>query len=388
MDLDTDKIKLYMENKCSKKDKSVYSEQTSTTDNLLGTEPYFSDIPFNRPLIRIPAKFKKMVAGFHGYLNATSKISIKIVLENKETGETFTKLIPYTHRWTVHYRQSILAKMFLLESYLGLYVENVEMISLTTHQRGLDPEYCLSQLKVYLSRLLNILRKRYGTTDYFRIFEPHKTSYPHIHIVFFKKLPEAEKKYLQYIWACVLGAGDISHGLLFSKPKESLDGRYKSGSIGTIRSYVMKYISKGIRSDEMSPAEQLFNALLWKTKTRLWSCSRNFSKVMAKENSPNYRERSPEWEFKESSICDSEGNLISEIPKLKVTDFKPTHKWEWSFLQSVSSLSAYLQKKIKSELLKVETNLIECFDRAGNLTYQTEYLIYEPVLLPVGVVHV
>ncbi|HEX2975814.1 MAG TPA: hypothetical protein VHO68_07745, partial [Bacteroidales bacterium] len=77
-------------------------------------------------------------------------------------------------------------------------------------------------------------------------------------------------------------AGREGIGIDFSLPEASEDGTFKAGSIARVRSYLIKYLSKGLYK-EWNPTELLFNAVLWKTKTRMWSCSRNFSKIMKPE---------------------------------------------------------------------------------------------------------
>ncbi|HEX3018643.1 MAG TPA: hypothetical protein VHP31_12435, partial [Caproicibacter sp.] len=281
-----------------------------------GTEPYFNEIEFNRPLKSIPPAYRPLVAEWQAYLNKTAGLSIRITMANAKTGEPLTKSIPYVHRWTPIYRKSLLAKLYALDAYLGPDVRDVEMISLTTYQRGRDPMACLLQLKAYLGRLIEIMRKRFGTVDYFVILEPHKTGYPHAHLAYFRKLTDYEKNQLRLAWSCVIKAGDLPHGLFFSEPQASHDGTYESGSIGGIRNYFMKYVSKGLYAAEMSPAEQLFNAMLWDSHTRLWSCSRHFSKVMARP----VTEANPDWEFLEAYVCDPDGNALSKVSK----KFKPT----------------------------------------------------------------
>lgn len=270
-------------------------------------------------------------------MSKTAGLSISITTVNTKTGETFTKSIPYVHQFTSVYRKSILAKLYALEAYLGPDVRDVEMITLTTYQRGRDPRACMLQLKADLKRLLDLMRKRFGTVDYFYMLEPHETGYPHAHMAYFKKLTDAEKDYLIFAWSCVIEAGNLANGLHFSEPRASQDGKHEAGSIGGIRNYFMKYISKGLYAPEMSPAEQLFNALRWDSKTRLWGCSRNFSKVMARP----VTEANPDWQFCEAFICDADGNALSKVSK----KFKPTDSdlVSWNELIEAARLPAVSQ---------------------------------------------
>jgi hypothetical protein len=58
----------------------------------------------------------------------------------------------------------------------------------------------------------------------------------------------------------------------------------------------------------MEPAEILFTSVLWKTKTRMWSCSRNFSKIMKPEI-----EKCEDWECLEVWKCDKSENEESVL---------------------------------------------------------------------------
>lgn len=330
---DNAKASAFMAKLRGQKRRHVKPAKRITNDLPFGTEDFFDDIAFGRPLVAIPEKFRKLVGSWHGYLNSTAGMSVKITLINPKTGETFDKVIPYVHRWTSTYRKSIVAKLYMLEAYIGVDCKNVEVIALTLAQRGVDPEQSLLLLKVYLKRLLDMMRKQFGTVDYFAIKEPHKTGYPHAHVAYFRKLTEAERKYLAFAWACILEAGSLAHGLHFSEPSASVDGKYESGSIAGIRNYFMKYISKSLRSDDMPLNEQLFNALLWKTGTRTWTCSRHFSEVMARREA----EKS-DWEFLEACIVDEEGNVISSIPRR----VEVTEAYSEEFLYSISAEDSFV----------------------------------------------
>lgn len=357
-----------------------------------GTEPYFNQIEFNRPLKSIPPAYKRLVADWQAYLDKTAELSISITKVNSKTGETFTTSIPYVHRFTSVYRKSLLAKLYALDSYLGPDVKDVEMISLTTYQRGRDPMECLVQLKADLKRLLDLMRKRFGTVDYFYILEPHKTGYPHAHLAYFKKLTDAEKSYLIFAWSCVIEAGNLSHGLFFSEPRASRDGEHEAGSIGGIRNYFMKYVSKGLYSAEMSPAERLFNALLWDSKTRLWGCSRNFSKVMARP----VTEKNSEWEFSEAYICDAEGNALSKVSKKsKPTDDemsawdqaikearspKPAPPVTWELIKSIPHVSESDTREANLNGYRIEDRPILMLDKHGAIvSHLDNFNVYRPV---------
>lgn len=291
-----------------------------------------SDIEFGKALKKIPAKFRPDVLNYISYLKETAEKSFLITHRNKETGDEFTRELPYIHRWTEIYRRGFLAKMYQLEEYLGLDVSNATMITLTVSQRGFDPEECLFRLLKNYVKLFKILRKRYGTLDYFYILEPHKTGYPHMHIMYMKTFTDNEKQEIKTIWAEKYGAGSLENGVDFSAPRASDSGEFKSGSISRVRGYLMKYISKSLHAETMQPNELLFNALLKKHNIRLYNCSRNFAKIMKQQKKETdediecikvellqsgYKEALPEDKAKFSSILFLRGRKMA-TPMIQV----------------------------------------------------------------------
>jgi hypothetical protein len=250
--------------------------------------------PFGKNLVKIPVQFEQDVIDFENYLRSTStlkfKINSRIVFKGNNIGgfqcegkEIFTeKWVPYVHRWTKVYRNSLLAKLYLLEEYCNEnpeLLQNITMITLTVSQRGKDQEEALRDLMKNYKKLFDVLRHEFGAVDYFYILEPHKTGYAHMHVLYFKLFSEEEKRHIWNLWENKYGAGN-HEAFNFSIPKASEDKRCKEGSIEYIRAYVMKYVSKSLRLEKMSKKVLLFNALLKKTKIRLWNCSRHLSQVM------------------------------------------------------------------------------------------------------------
>lgn len=330
---------------------------------------------FGKALSHIPKQFKKCVGSFTGYLAETSKRSFKVTSRNGT--DIKQKFVEYIHRWTPRYRKSILAKLYQLEASLSEdQKKNVTMITLTTSQRGEDQEECLKKLLKYFNRLFKLLRYYIGTIDYFYILEPHKTGYAHMHIMYMKLLSDDEKKLIINLWENKYGAG-THKGIDFSEPKKSYDGKCNSGSIAFVRSYLMKYISKGLYSESMTKGELLFNSLLKKNKIRLWNCSRNFSKIMKKPDSP----QSEDWECLKVEMYQDEELVSLVYPRPKLNVSIPSPKYEWVFLQSVAKITDAITKKIKQGLLRLEVSKLEIWDKHGNITYENQYLLYEPVLV-------
>jgi len=376
---DEDKIRNFLSD-LQLKPHSSNKKNRRAKDFINGVKKEYS--LFGQPLKNIPRQFKKCVSNFTGYLADTARRTFKITTKRGTGVEE--KSIVYIHRWTPLYRRGLLAKFYQLENSLTQdQLKNVTMITLTTSQRGEDQEECLLKLVKYYNRLFKLLRYYIGTINYFYILEPHKSGYAHLHIMYMKILTDAEKKIITDAWTTKYGMGSYK-GINFSEPKESLDGTCFSGSVKFVRCYLMKYVSKGLHSESMSKGELLFNSLLKKHKIRLWGCSRNFSKIMKKPEKP----LSEDYEcLKVEMYQDDEFvSLLYPIPKLE--ELKPTHKYEWVFLQSVTKITDKLAKKIKQELLKLDVSKTEVIDKHGNCTYSEEYLLYEPILVPLGVGYV
>lgn len=330
---------------------------------------------FGRPLKHIPRQFQKCVNHFTGYIADTARKSFKIT--SRSEGVISEKIVPYVHRWSEVYRRGFLAKLYQLEGSLTPeQLKNVTMITLTTSQRGMDQEECLLKLLKYYNRLFKLLRHHIGTIDFLYILEPHKTGYAHMHIMYMKLLTDSEKQLIIDAWTKKYGVGS-EKGIDFSEPKASVDGRCKSGSVSHVRSYLMKYVSKGLHSETMTKGELLFNSLLKKHSIRLWNSSRHFSEVMKKAEEP----RSEDYECLKVELYQDEEFYSHVYPRPKM-DINPSPKIEWRLLQSVYSITDSISKMIKRDNLKIELSKLEILDKHGNKTYQDQYLLYEPVLVP------
>jgi len=271
-------------------------------------ESPFNEIEFGQPLTEIPGENVTDVLNFIAYNEEKKNITFEITGRKISTGEITKKTIPYVHRWTTIYRKGILKKLYQLEAEYPDCYDDLCMISPTVSQRGKSPESCLLELRENKTRLIEALRDRFGTHDYFCIFEPHETGYPHCHILYMHKLTHSEQIEIKYMWSSYTDPSSkahFEHGLEFSDVRASSDGEFKSGSVSRIRGYLMKYLVKGLFNQKeyhynirgrnvtfnMPMNELLFNALLKKHKIRLWTCSRHLSQIM-KWN----KDSSDDWE--------------------------------------------------------------------------------------------
>jgi hypothetical protein len=283
----------------------------------------YYDKSSGKPLKRIPAQFVPDVLGFTDYLETTAKKTFKVFGHYTETGEITEKEIPYIHRWNPIYRKSILAKLYQLEEYVDYTASAVTMITLTIAHGNIDQEECLLMLVKFYTKLFDVLRHEYGAIDYFYILEPHKSGYAHMHIMYMKKLSDMEQVHIKKLWADKYGVGSYEHGIDFSEPRASTDGFFEGGSIGRIRGYIMKYISKGLVDEsgvsKMPLNELLFNSLLKKHKIRLWNSSRNFSQVMSEKKDP----KELDWECDRTELH-YDGEFLKMVWERKERDYRDT----------------------------------------------------------------
>jgi len=273
-----------------------------------------------KEITAVPAECAQDVAFFSAYLREKENLNIKVTRKNTVTGEIKELTFPYVHRWTEIYKRRVLAKFYILENRLGNDVP-ATMLTLTCRTANITREECNYKLRDGRKNLFDKMRKLGLKCPRFWVMEPHKSGYSHCHVLYFGTISEDIKNKLKLAWSCVYGIGDFKHGLDITSPRSSSDGSFSSGSVSRVRGYAMKYIAKNLNPSEMSPKEFVFNTYLKKTKTRLWGASRDLTSYIKQEmeryRSITYGEPVDKnvWEFIGASVCDNEGNVVSDIPK-------------------------------------------------------------------------
>jgi hypothetical protein len=231
---------------------------------------------------------------FVKYLNDTKEYVFRLI-GTDNTGEVVKK-VPYIHRWTRIYQKSILAKFYKLDDWMKDNPGVVSMFTLTTYQGSIsgfnDGSYsekikghrlsideCFDILKESRTKLLDAIRNKYPGINYVWILEPHKTGFPHCHLVIFKEFTESEQNAIKTLWSCKYQAGSIDRGI-------KITSKNSDESILSIRNYLMKYMSKQFGTGEpWTDAELLFNAMIWETGTRMWGASKDLTAIMRKPES-------------------------------------------------------------------------------------------------------
>lgn len=235
--------------------------------------------------------YSELCMDFVDYLESTSGIKMHVSGLDVRSMAKIEHDMDYVHRWTVIYRKAVLSKFYQLEAWLKENPHPVTMMTLTGYQAGaysrsvkgrdLSIEETFQVLNESWKKLSMILRKEIPDLTYVWVVEPHESGYPHYHVVLFHELSEGQQERVKRLWAETYQAGSYDHGVDFSmkKPEES---------IRSFRNYLMKYVAKGFVSvgsryepeKEWTPAQLVFNAVVWKNHYRLFGCSRNLSAVM------------------------------------------------------------------------------------------------------------
>jgi len=239
---------------------------------------------------------------FVEYLKTTERSSFLThgVVNDGDTWQPIRKEIEYVHRFTTTYRKSILSKFYQLEDWHNENPSPITMLSLTTYQEGsysrsvkgkdvTIPE-SFELLKTSWYYLSHAIRYYLPDVPWVWIMEPHKSGYPHYHVVLFSDVDRGTQAALKHLWSKKYQAGSIDYGADFtvSKPEQS---------IKSIRNYIMKYVAKGFVStgskfgeeDTWTAGQLVFYALVRKYGWRLFDASRDLRKVMACKDKPDDR---------------------------------------------------------------------------------------------------
>lgn len=282
----------------------------------------------NNPDLR---KFAPLSRKFIDYLRWMDSAGLQISGFNNRTNKSETITRGMSHRWTRAYRNKLLAKLYLLDEYIKENPSAVTLLTLTTFHdlkyrpNDTTPRLSIPEafqvLKQSWKKLSMIIRKQMPGTEYIWIVEPQKSGYPHLHIVLFADVSIGMQERIKTQWA-KYQAGDYEHGAQF-------EIRQPEDSIESLRNYLMKYIAKGFVSTESrfgdhkwTPAELVFNALVWDGNYRTFQPSRGLQKYMGwtpgKDDAiywhTNDMQYKAEGEEKRASVTIWQRSLVGWIP--------------------------------------------------------------------------
>lgn len=193
-----------------------------------------------------------------------------------------TSSAPYLHRWTQGYVNKLLHRLYKLDD---IKIHHATMITMTTYQ---DSEYAKAKTGKSFSmvdsfemllksrtKLIQMLRNMYGDVEYIWMLEPHKSGYPHCHMLVFKRLSPTDQSKLRNLWANKYGAGSFQRGLDFSEVT----------NIRRTRNYLMKYLKKSVcavdlHSGTFDIRQLVYHAVAKEYGYRYYGCSSGVSQLM------------------------------------------------------------------------------------------------------------
>jgi hypothetical protein len=280
------------------------------------------------PILR---SYWKLCWSFTKYLNQMDKACFIVSGFDQLKNKSALNVGKYIHRWTPIYQQRLMAKLYQLDEWWKEHKGPVTLLTLTTYQAGEYSQYVKGEivtiedsfllLKDGWDKLSKILRKYIPDLTYIWVIEPHKSGYPHMHILVFAEISQLLQDKIKQLWSEKYKAGSKEHGVDFTT-------RIPEEDINSLRNYLMKYIAKGFVitntkfSETLWTKEQLvFNALIWKKGYRTFQPSRNLQKIMHYDKAND--ENSVWWhtgesEFESMSTSERERHLIWERLKFPI----------------------------------------------------------------------
>lgn len=253
-------------------------------------------------------------------------------------GGRVRKDIPYITRFHPTYRKGIVAKFYKWERYMQDNPSPLTMITLTSYQEGAYSRKKKGHdvgIEEAFENVVDGFRKlrvainngifEGSVPDYVYIIEPHaNTGYPHMHLCYLAKFSSEDEQRIRSLWSEKYGVGE-QIDFAFSEPEES---------VVSIRNYLLKYMCKGFldsgskfSEEKLTPAQLVFNAMLRKTKKRMWDCSRKLSKVMARPEKMEVLLRDPEGN-PEWSVPARPAGITWFRTEMHALDSEPMTVWE------------------------------------------------------------
>lgn len=198
--------------------------------------------------------YLKDLEKFLTYLTYTKRTKFQLTLFTPELKREQV-IMDYYNRYSEKYFKSLYARLMRFnENYVSDKVSKgltiyVYMITLTLPQKRKSIYCCLDELRTYrkdIFQYLRDLRKKNKSLEWIWFTEPHKSGYPHTHIMILSDsldFNNHEKK-LKSLWVKVSSA-NYKHGLDFEYI--GVVGADKDGTpISNVVQYIIKYMSKSL----------------------------------------------------------------------------------------------------------------------------------------------
>jgi hypothetical protein len=239
-----------------------------------------------------PSSFEYHVCNkFIEYLDRTSDSHI-IAKGIEDNFSVYEKDFGYPHRYTEKYIKGRFAKLYLLDDWYKLEKRPMTFLTLTSFHKA-DAMFTLetslvNELRDTFDRLqkgkrllmTELRHMGFKHVSYMMVVEPHKSGFPHYHMIIFTSFTIEQQIRLKNCWE-KWQIGSFEHGLDF-------DERPQKENIKSLRNYLMKYMSKSFvdysskyHNEPWTKEQLLFNAVAWKYHYRTWCASNDLSKVMA-----------------------------------------------------------------------------------------------------------
>ena len=187
-------------------------------------------------------------------------------------------------RWSPAYAKRVLAKMYRIDG--AIRGRDCTMITLTSRQRGKTRLAQLQELNDGRRKLIDILRHEAGKKSYFYVFEPHKTGFSHVHVLWFGLIPQRIQRKCRALWNEKYNLGGFAYALHFERSVRIENGRQ----------YLMKYVTKTFAEEGGASGGFLdfASCVSWSSRhdtkergVRLWGMSRDLSAICRAEPKPS-----------------------------------------------------------------------------------------------------
>ena len=156
---------------------------------------------------------RKIVYAFQNYLKITART--KFIIHSMSSNcytepHHVSSEIGYIHRWTAVYRKSVIAKMYLLDKWHKEHPCAATMGTFTTYQDGKYSEKIVGRKTIMeafrlLKRSWDYVRralKYYAPgLEFVGFYEPHKSGYPHLHVLFFGDISSKLEHKIKLLWS-------------------------------------------------------------------------------------------------------------------------------------------------------------------------------------------
>lgn len=229
------------------------------------------------------------------------------VLVLEETGEDNNGhlVLPHEHRWKSSYRNKQYARLKaaeegMKEKYGGRVPSTLLTLTAPHNDKHDNPRpmaAVLRDIKEGWDKARRVIRRETEgvDTEYLAVFEPHKTGYPHLHVVIFGVARESIGDRVAELW---------TEKYVDGASRDAQDVSVKNGrdlQLESPAAYIMKYLSKTMARSETegaSTAKELmpdvdgykeFSALMWATNNRTYSMSEGLTEIV-NESAPEPRE--------------------------------------------------------------------------------------------------